>query len=161
MKKIFLILIVVLSFSLTAEAQKISDNAIGLRLGDNDGIGAEINYQRGLSENNRLEFGLAWRTKDDVNALKLTGLYQWVFKLDGNLNWYTGAGGGLVSTSFDDDFPGDPDNETSLFIAGDIGIEYNFDMPIIISLDFRPELGFGDYRDDLDFDIAFGIRYQF
>lgn len=161
MKKIFIILIVVLSFSITAEAQRISDNAIGLRLGDNDGIGAEINYQRGLSENNRLEFGLGWRTKDDVNALKLTGLYQWVFKLDGNLNWYVGAGGGLVSVSFDNDFPGDPDNETSLFVAGDIGIEYNFDIPIIISVDFRPELGFGDYRDDLDFDIAFGIRYQF
>ena len=25
----------------------------------------------------------------------------------------------------------------------------------------RPELGFGDFRDDLDFDIALGLRYQF
>ena len=159
MKNLILLFIVIACFSLTAEAQRISDNAIGLRLGDNDGIGAEINYQRGLSENNRLEFGLGWRTKDNVNALKLTGLYQWVFKLDGNLNWYAGAG--LVNISFDNDFPGDPDNETSFFIAGDIGIEYNFDIPILISLDFRPELGFGDYNDDIDFDIALGVRYQF
>ena len=45
--------------------------------------------------------------------------------------------------------------------AGDIGIEYNFDIPLLLSLDFRPEFGFGDYNDDLDLDIALGIRYQF
>ena len=56
---------------------------------------------------------------------------------------------------------GSDDNNTSLFVAGDIGIEYNFQIPIIISLDFRPELGFGDFNNDLDFDIALGIRYQF
>jgi len=161
MKKLAVILIAFLVFSLNAEAQEIADHALGLRLGDNDGIGAEVNYQLGLSDTNRLEFGLGWRSRDKVNVIKVTGLYQWVWRLDGNLNWYVGGGGGLAQVSFDNDFPGDPDNETFVFVAGDIGIEYDFDIPILISLDFRPELGLGDYGDDIDFDIAFGIRYQF
>jgi hypothetical protein len=28
-----------------------------------------------------------------------------------------------------------------LFCCSDIGIEYNFDIPLLISLDFRPEFG--------------------
>ena len=59
---------------------------------------------------------------------------------------------------------GDDFNDTFIFAAGDIGIEYNFDIPLLISLDFRPEIAFGDERynnNDLDFDIALGLRYQF
>jgi hypothetical protein len=48
-----------------------------------------------------------------------------------------------------------------VFVAGNVGIEYIFDIPLLLSLDFRPELGFGDFNDDLDFDIALGIRYRF
>ena len=49
----------------------------------------------------------------------------------------------------------------SRLLAGDVGIEYSFDFPLLLSLDFRPEFGFGDFNDDLDFDVALGIRYQF
>ena len=161
MKKITVLIIALLGFAMTAEAQSISDNAIGVRIGDSDGFGTEVNYQRALGDNNRLEFGLGWRNSDDVTAIKLTGLYQWVFNLDGNFNWYVGAGGGVGQVSFDNDVFENADNETFIFAAGDIGIEYDFDIPIILSIDFRPELGFGDFRDDVDFDIAFGIRYQF
>ena len=70
----------------------------------------------------------------------------------------TGVGGGVGSYSFDNK---NFDDETFIFAAGDIGIEYNFYIPLQLSLDARPELGFGDYRDDLDFDIALGIRYRF
>ncbi len=162
MKKILFLSIALLGLMFTTEAQNISENAIGIRLGDSDGLGTEINYQRGLGDNNRLEFGLGWRSRSDVTAIKLTGLYQWVWNLDGNFNWYVGAGGGLVQVNFDDDvFGKDFDNETYAFAAGDIGIEYDFDIPLILSLDFRPEFGFGDYSDDVEFDIALGIRYQF
>ncbi|MBZ0326615.1 MAG: hypothetical protein K8F54_03340 [Altibacter sp.] len=161
MRKILFILIATLGVFASAAAQNIADNAIGLRLGDSDGFGTEVNYQRALSENNRLEFALGWRSNKHVNAYKLTGLYQWVWVLDGNFNWYVGAGGGLGQIDFNNDFPGNPDNETFGFAAGDIGIEYDFDFPLLISLDFRPEFGFGDYRDDVDFDIGLGVRYQF
>ncbi|WP_446751498.1 hypothetical protein, partial [Tenacibaculum sp. L6] len=145
----------------TANAQEISDNAIGLRLGDGDGFGAEISYQRKLSDNNRLELDLGLRSGNGYDGFKLAGLYQWVWQLDGRFNWYAGVGGGVGSYSFDSPLSNGDDSETFIFAAGDVGIEYNFDIPLMLSLDVRPEFGFGDYRDDLDFDIALGIRYQF
>ena len=158
MKKLLLFSVILFAFVLSSQAQQISKNAIGLRLGDSDGFGAEVSYQLGLSDYNRIEFGLGWRDKKDFSAVRALGLYQWVWQLDGDFNWYVGAGGGFASFSFDNDAI---DGETALFAAGDIGIEYNFDIPLLLSLDFRPEIGFGDYNDDLDFDIALGIRYQF
>lgn len=164
MKKLFLLSFVLLGFAFTSNAQSISENAIGLRLGDSDGFGAEISYQRALGSNNRLELDLGLRSGNGYDGFKLAGLYQWVWVLDGNFNWYAGVGGGVASYSFDNAPVGFDDSETFIFAAGDIGIEYNFDIPLQLSLDFRPEIGFGDeaYRnDDLDFDIALGIRYRF
>ena len=158
MRKLFLLAIAFIGFTALSSAQDISPNAIGLRLGDSDGFGAEISYQRALGDNNRLEFDLGWRSGNTFDGFKLAGLYQWVWNLDGGFNWYAGVGGGVGSYSFDNN---ELDDETFLFAAGDIGIEYDFDIPLLISLDFRPELGFGTYTDDLDFDIALGIRYQF
>lgn len=145
-----------LAIASSLSAQQISKNALGLRIGDNDGFGAEISYQRHLNTNNRLEFDLGFRDSNDVEAFKLVGLYQWVRPLDGNFNWYLGAGAGIGSY----DTPvGDG---TFALAAGNVGIEYNFDIPLLLSLDVRPELSFDDtYSDDLDFDIALGIRYQF
>lgn len=152
-KTLFYFFLVITS---TLSAQSISNNALGLRLGDNDGFGGEISYQRYLKENNRLEFDLGFRNSNDVDAFKLVGLYQWVMPIDGGFNWFVGAGAGLGS--FD---AGDNDGIFAL-VAGNIGIEYDFDIPLILSLDVRPELGFNDeFSDDLDLDIALGIRYQF
>lgn len=158
-------LIVTLSFlgcALFAQGQNISKNALGLRLGDNDGFGGEISYQRGLSSDNRLEIDLGWRNSNYVDAFKITGLYQWVWNIDGGFNWYAGVGGGLGSWSYDRNNVSD--NGTFVFAAGDIGIEYNFDIPLQLSLDFRPEIysnsdGFRD--NNFGPDIALGIRYRF
>ncbi|GAA4231411.1 hypothetical protein GCM10022291_03790 [Postechiella marina] len=158
MKKLFLLSLTLLGFTMAVSAQDISDNAIGLRLGDSDGLGAEVSYQRALGDSNRLEADLGWRNSSSYNAIKLTGLYQWVMELDGNFNWFVGAGGGLAIFDGKNALKGT--DETALFVAGDIGVEYNFDIPLQVSLDFRPELGFGDFADDLDFDIALGIRYR-
>lgn len=165
MKKLLLLSITLLGFAFASNAQEISPNAIGLRLGDSDGFGAEISYQRALGDANRLELDLGWRDAKYYDGFKLAGLYQWVFPIEGNFNWYVGAGGGLGA--YDVDVPGQEDySDTFFFLAGDIGIEYSFDFPLLLSLDFRPELGFGDDRygydnNDLDFDIALGVRYQF
>lgn len=158
MKRIVLILVTIVGCTAFSHAQQISKNALGIRVGDSDGLGAEISYQTALGENNRLELDLGWRDGKNFDGFKVAGLYQWVWHLDGRFNWYAGVGGGLGSYSFENN---DVDDETFLFAAGDIGIEYNFEAPIMISMDFRPEFGFGDFRDDLDFDIALGIRYQF
>src|SRR5690606_24597600 len=159
MKKLVLMAIASIGFTTLVNAQDIAKNALGLRLGDSDGFGAEVSYQRALGDNNRLEVDVGWRDGKGYDGFKLTGLYQWVWNIDGGFNWYAGVGGGLASYSYD--FEGDDNSDTFVFAAGDVGIEYNFDIPLLLSLDFRPEFGFGDYRDDLDFDIALGIRYQF
>ncbi|WP_297794871.1 hypothetical protein [uncultured Eudoraea sp.] len=170
MKILNSVLLITLLFSVTASSQDISDNALGLRLGDSDGFGAEISYQRLLSRYHRLELNLGWRDSREFDAIKVSGLYQWVRHIDGNFNWYYGAGAGLGSASFEP-VPGNgttepftPDGGFFAFIAGTVGVEYNFDIPLLLSLDIRPELGligYNDFSDNFDFDIALGIRYQF
>jgi hypothetical protein len=76
----------------------------------------------------------------DDNAIKLAALYQWVWNIDGGFNWYAGVGGGVGT--FGRDYYDNRNYKWSIcFAAGDIGIEYNFDIPLLISLDFRPEFG--------------------
>ena len=86
-----------------ANAQDISDNALGLRIGDGGGFGAEISYQRALGgDNNRLELDLGWRNDSYYDAIKLVGLYQWVWNIEGGFNWYVGAGAGLGNVDVPD-----------------------------------------------------------
>lgn len=158
----FLIVLLMTTF-FAANAQDISPNAIGIRIGDNDGFGTEVNYQRALNDINRLELGLGWRDAQNFNAYRLTGIYQWVWHLDGNFNWYAGAGAALGQFDFKNNNPNFND-ESNFFLnaAGNIGIEYNFEIPLLLSLDFRPELSIlNDIDDSFEFDIALGIRYQF
>lgn len=159
MKKLFLLSITILGFIFTSHAQDIANHAIGLRLGANDGLGAAVSYQHALGSSNRIEGTLGWRNSTNFDAVKLTGLYQWVFPLDGDFNWYAGAGGGLTS------YAGKNNNEnsdgTGFFIAGDIGIEYSFDIPLMLSLDFRPEIGNNNFTNSTVFDVALSVRYQF
>ncbi|WNM17915.1 hypothetical protein [Flavobacterium capsici] len=164
MKKIILSAFMLIGLTFATQAQDISKNALGLRLGDNDGFGGEISYQRGLGSNNRLELDLGWRNSRDVDAFKLVGLYQWVWNIDKGFNWYAGVGAGVGSWSYDKN--GFSDSGTFILAAGDLGIEYNFDVPIQLSLDFRPELylnnnGDNKFREDsFGPDIALGIRYR-
>ena len=157
MKKIVLASLILLVYITSAYSQEISENAIGLRVGDSDGLGAEVSYQRFLWDTNRIEFDLGWRNSRDVDAFKFASIYQWVFPIEGNFNWYVGAGGGIGS------FDAPHDSGFFLFLAADGGVEYNFpEIPLLLSLDMRPELNFNDdYSDRLDLDIAIGIRYQF
>lgn len=160
MKLYVLSLLFLFSFIFFSYSQEISKNAIGLRLGDSDGFGTEISYQRALGSNNRLEVDFGWRNSNNTDGIKLTGLYQWIWILENRFNWYAGVGGGLGFYGFTDN-KGRDFNETFVFVAGDIGIEYNFDIPLLLSLDIRPEIDFGNGNNDLDFDIGLGIRYQF
>lgn len=160
MKKLFFTVFLTLGLVLSGQAQKISENALGLRLGDNDGFGAEVSYQRALGSSNRIEADLGWRNSKNVDAIKLAGLYQWVWNIDGGFNWYAGVGAGVGSWRYEHD--GDKDSGSFVFAAGDIGIEYDFDIPLLISLDFRPEIGgSGYYENNYGSDIALGLRYQF
>lgn len=151
-----------IGLAFASNAQEISKNALGLRLGSNDGFGGEISYQRALGSNNRLELDLGFRNSNNVDAFKIVGLYQWVWNIEGGFNWYAGIGGGVGSYSYD--YKGAKDNGAFFLAAGDLGIEYNFDIPLLISLDFRPEFysNSDKFRENsFGPDVALGIRYQF
>jgi hypothetical protein len=91
----------------------------------------------------------------DDNALK-SALYQWVWNIDGGFNW-CGVGGGVGNYSHNGD-----KYDTFVFAAGNIGIEYDFDIPLLISLDFRPEFGGnGYYENNYGSDVALALKYQF
>lgn len=153
--KNILIQSVFLLFSLTVAAQ-IQPHAIGLRLGGGDGIGSEISYQQALKNNNRLEADLGLVSTNNFNRMQITGLYQWVWNIQGALNWYAGLGGCLGQISYKNNSTNQ--NEMQLFVNGNIGIEYQLDIPVQISLDLRPAFGSSQFDNS---SLALGIRYTF
>ncbi|MDT0650724.1 hypothetical protein [Autumnicola edwardsiae] len=163
MKKFFLLAAFTTVAAFTGvKAQEIAENAIGLRLGGGSGYGAEVSYQRATgSNNNRLEFDLGWRNDNSFDSFKVVGLYQWLWNLEDGFNWYAGAGAGVGNVN--DKRDGEYNDGAFLLVAGNLGIEYNFDIPLLLSLDIRPEIGFNDYDvvDSFTPDIALGVRYQF
>ena len=162
MKKLILTL-ACFGFISMSWAQEISKNAIGLRLGDSRGFGAEITYQRAILEKNRIEVDFGWRNGSDYDGVKFTGIFQWVWNIDGGFNWYAGPGIGFGAYRFDNPV-GSDFKDSFAILSGNVGIEYKFDIPLLISLDVRPELGLGEDRydnDDLDFDVGVGVRYTF
>lgn len=154
-------MLLIASFGWHATAQDIADNAIGIRLSESNGFGPEINYQRAIGNNNRLELGLGWHSERWYEDVKLTAIYQWVWNIDQGFNWYAGPGAGAGIETYDrysDDRYKDSDGFA--YITGDVGIEYSFDFPLLISFDFRPQFNLG-YRDNVSFDIGLAARYKF
>ncbi len=136
----------------TLSVAKAQDNALGIRIG----YGIELSYQRMLHDNNRLELdlGLSGFSQD----FNLAGIYQWVWDLSGlapGFNWYAGVGAtvGLWGKNF------------GAGVNGNVGVEYNFNIPIALSLDWRPGLYFiSNASPKVGFQwqgIALGLRYKF
>ncbi|XOV65864.1 MAG: hypothetical protein ACFHU9_09525 [Fluviicola sp.] len=159
------------------------DRAIGLRLGpSNFGNAAEVSYQHGFSEKNRLELDFGLRSNYHYNIIGLSVIYHWRWNIDGGLNWYIGPGGQLGFYNHrhnhshghghghghphyhdhdDDDFR---ESGAILNIGGQIGLEYDFNehgVPIQLSIDTRPMWGFLNYYRGPWYGGALGIRYTF
>ena len=167
MKRILFSLITVVLLAGFVNAQT-AKHALGLRFGDGDGFGTEISYQHGLNSGNRLEFDLGFNNSHEYynnyrynyNRWGLTGLYQWVWKIDNGLNWYVGPGAKIGSWNYNQ-VVYDYKYSNGLFLAaaGDIGIEYCFPIGIQLALDARPEIGLINHGSGID--VGFAIRYQF
>ena len=150
MKKIILIMVIAIGFAGFASAQ-VDGNAIGIRFGN----GGEISYQHALGSANRLELDLGFGSWN-YGGIYLNGAYQWVWDLSAlaeGFNWYAGAGAAVGI------------NEgLGLGVLGQIGIEYNFNIPIQLSLDWRPtfHLISSSSLSPFGYDgVALGIRYKF
>lgn len=136
-------------------------NALGVRLGGGDGAQAEISYQQYIGGPNRLEFDLGFFDDGFADGFKFTLLYQWVNEIESGFYWYVGAGGSIGQRDLHGHFSDDDDFDEGVFLNldGQLGIEYNFEIPIQLSLDVRPE--FGIINDDFDMGYGLGIRYTF
>jgi len=153
------------------QAQEISNHAFGLRLGESDGFGAALSYQKSVGRYSRIELDLGYQDSREFDAGKLTALFQSVHEIAANFNWYYGFGGGVGTAKFEplpnsENPPVFIDREGGLFVlaAANAGVEVNLDFPLLISLDLRPEVGlvgFKNFDNKLNFDIGLGIRYQF
>ena len=151
MKKIILTLALAVSLVGALSAQ-VDGKAIGIRFA-NEFNGGELTFNTALGHANRLELDLGLNHWSNSNGgVQLTGVYQWVWGLDQvatGLNWYAGLGGSLGSYT----------SNFGIGIVGQIGLEYNFNIPLQISLDWRPTI-FNSYYTYYGGN-GLSIRYRF
>ena len=157
MKKILLTFTVLFSLAALAQAQ-LNPHALGLRFGGDGSInGAEISYQHGLSDANRVELDLGFGASANHTRIFIVGIYHWNWNIDGGLNWYIGPGGSLGFFSYDAS-----ENYINIGVGGQIGLEYDFntlDVPILVSVDARPLWDLLGANAGLGWGAAFGVRY--
>lgn len=154
MKRFLLIAALVITTVFAANAQGGNGyrNAIGVR----GGYGAEVSYQRYLVPQGRIEGTLG------VNryGFSVEGVYQWMFDFPastaGIWQWYAGVGVGTGVWSVKDFDAG-----FCFGVLGQIGIEYSFNIPLMLSLDYRPGIYFVPATSFDWTGFALGIRYCF
>ncbi len=153
MKKIILTLALVVSFS-TALLAQAEGSTIGLRFG----YPTEVSYQKGLNSTNRLELGAGFSSYYYYTTFSVSGVYQWVKDLSSladNLAWYYGGGAsiGFEKSIYSKAY-------TPVTLLGQIGIQYDFNIPLRLSLDWRPGFQFLGYSNGLKYDgFCLGVRY--
>ena len=142
MKKIIAIAVAILCFAAVASAQP---KALGIRAT----YGAELSYQHNAGPG-FWEFDLGLFN----NLLDVVCVYDFNIAPIGPLNLYAGPGAYVAM------WPG-RENNLAAGLVGQIGLEYTFNIPLQISLDWRPCFNFvngfvGNY-----YGAALGLRYAF
>ena len=128
MKRLVAILSIVLCVITTATAQP---RAIGGRIGGD----IDFSYQHALGSRNMLDLS-AGVGFGNYFSIGVAGAYDWLFPIKGwnhpgAWTFYAGPAAGLyVNTS--GKIP------IGINIGGQVGIEYTFEFPLNISLDYRP-----------------------
>ena len=146
MKKLILIIALTVGMITVASAQ-LNTRSIGARLGYN----LEATYQHPMGDMNRLEVTAGLASFKYVTA---TASYQWIFELPSNFGWYAGIG---ATTWLTGGF--------NIGAMGVIGIQYDLEpvtnLPLSLSIDYRPGYYFlNDGGRSLN-DTALSIRYKF
>lgn len=153
MKKRLLFIALFCTMAIGASAQNGYKNAIGVR----GLLNIDVSYQRYITAQTRIEGTIGF----DYYGFSMAAMHQWTFELpidtEGIWQWYVGAGGGIGSwdrQKYDKGF--------SLGALVQVGVEYTFsNIPLLLSLDYRPGFYFlpegrFDFRG-----IAVGVRYCF
>lgn len=153
MKRTWLTLTLVAAFASVSMAQP---RAVGARLGGD----ADFTYQHQVGRNMidlTVGVGGYWdNAYTDINCM-----YDWVWNISGGFNWYVGVGGGLGYHFA----PGYDANRLRVKLGGQLGIEYQFGIPLNLSLDWRPManvLGYHTAGYLFDYwSVGLGVKYRF
>ena len=149
MKKPILVVAFLFALLISSSAET---KTIGLRFanpGYYSGAGAEATFQSTMGKANRIELDLGAY----FQSFRLAGILQWKWSLHQigpGFAWY--AGGGVSAGSY-------YGNNIGLGLLGQIGIEYNFTIPLQISFDWRPNI-WNAYYPYVN-DTGLSVRYRF
>ncbi len=146
MKRLIIIMVAVLCMAAVANAQP---KALGLRAT----YGAELSYQHYAGGSNFWEFDAGLFD----NLLDLVAIYDFSIAPVGPFNFYMGPGAFLATWAG----PRPQDAHMNVGLAGQIGLEYIFDIPLQISLDWRPCFNLMNGFAWAPYGAALGIRYAF
>ena len=167
MKKLFLSLITLLALGTAVQAQDY-DITTGLRIGygHHAAVTMEVSAQAFVNDINRVEVDLGLRLRNHFTKKVgdesyeeylpigpiLTSSWQWHWFLAGGFGIYGGPTLQLSVPAW---------HHFSMGAGGQVGIDYQFDAPFQLALDFRPIYNFfGPYR-GFDPNVGVSIRYSF
>lgn len=154
MRKVVAILFSALFAAALASAQP---RALGLR----GAWGAELSYEQYMGSENFFEAELGLYGRD---VLHVEATYNYIFAGGGTSagEWNAYWGWGAVVGAYTGNYRG-----MHVAAAGQIGIEFNFTIPLQFSLDFRPQVGININEDRerspmyFGYYPAFALRYFF
>ncbi len=150
MKKILIVAALVLGFSVAASAQP---KAVGARLT----YGLEASYQHYVGGSNFVEANLGFADFLNLN-LNVAASYNFsIAQFGDGFNFYAGpsagVGLGLHSKYF------------GVGVGGNVGLEYQFNFPLQLSIDIRPQVGLWFHEGGVSPDYwgwpTLGVRYAF
>lgn len=158
MKKLFFIFILALAVSVSATAQPRT-------IGANIGYGIDLSYQHTLSQTNMIDLSVSFPGFSGIGA---QATYDWInpfntsipWNYKGEWNWYMGVGAGAGFYFFPGWYVG---------AAGHVGVSYDFEFPLQLSFDWRPNFGVAGFKDlgtgfngaGIYSGITLGVRYRF
>ena len=163
MKKLLLFCIAFIIFTINVNAQL--ERSLGLRLGGN----TELSFQYGFGTGHRVEMsaGIGFdKQKDSAfsTSINFVGMYVYSNNFSGAWFVYGAFGGGIEADI--NSLKMKTMGITDLFyfkFSVDVGLEYQFDVPIAIFLEYRPELAihFMSKPTFQALGLSLGARYMF
>ncbi len=149
MRKAFVVIALLMltsCFTVTLAQRRLPGGfELGLRLGDTYGGAAALDAVMPFY-GDRLHGNLSV----NHNNLIFAGLYDWLFPMGNGFIFYPGAGG-IMSLG----------DNVSIGVAGELGFEYRFEIPLSIGLDWRPVLGIVNADGFAADGFGLNIRYRF
>lgn len=173
MKKIFTTLVLVAAFAAVGFAQP---RAIGGRLG----VSEEFSYQHSITDMMYVDLtagvGPLWST---WGAIDVNASFDWSFNIKGIWNWFVGPTAGVGfgygtayryysnSPYYNSPYYDGPYMPFRLNVGGQIGFEWQFNIPLNLTVDWRPTVNVMSFTNPYYkhwtglYNFGVGLRYRF